>query len=74
MHLPGHNFTGPGTRLDLKLKPDNTPKDWSIPVDRVYSAAYHHDLAYSKYSETANRNVADQVMVNEHSMLFKILL
>ena len=26
LHLPGHNFTGPGTLLDLRLNPDNTPK------------------------------------------------
>ncbi len=65
MHLPGHNFTGPGTRLDLRLNPDNTPKEWSMPVDRVDDAAYRHDLSYSKYSDTANRNVADQIMINE---------
>ena len=28
-HLPGHNFTGPGTRLDRRLNPDDTLKDWS---------------------------------------------
>ena len=26
LHLPGHNFTGPGTRLDKRLNPDMTPK------------------------------------------------
>ena len=31
MHLPGHNFTGPGTNLD-RLNPDGTPKPWSKPV------------------------------------------
>ena len=65
MHLPGHNFTGPGTRLDLRLNDDLTPKSWSKPVDRVDNAAYHHDLAYAEHSDTANRNVADRVMVNE---------
>ena len=65
MHLPGHSFTGPGTRLDLRLNPDGTPKDWSKPVDRVDNAADHHDLAYGRYSDTANRNAADIVMVND---------
>jgi predicted metal-dependent HD superfamily phosphohydrolase len=65
MHLPGHQFTGPGTRLDLRLNPDGTPKEWSKPVDRVDSAAYIHDLAYNRYSDTVNRNAADRVMVNE---------
>jgi len=26
MHLPGHNFTGPGTKLNKRLNPDLTPK------------------------------------------------
>ena len=29
MHLPGHNFTGPGTKLYKRLNPDGTPKEWS---------------------------------------------
>ena len=28
MHLPSHNFTGPGTRLDLRLNADSSPKPW----------------------------------------------
>ena len=27
LHLPGHNFTGPGTKLDKKLNADGTPKE-----------------------------------------------
>jgi hypothetical protein len=65
MHLPGHIFTGPGTRLDLRLNPDGSYKEWSKPVDRVDNAAYHHDLAYAQYSDTANRNIADGVMISE---------
>ena len=48
MHLPGHNFTGPGTKLFKRLNPDGTPKEWSMPITRVDNAAYHHDLCYSK--------------------------
>jgi hypothetical protein len=65
IHLPGHSFTGPGTRLDLRLNQDGTPKDWSKPVDRVDEAAYRHDLAYAKHTDTAGRNVADRVMIDE---------
>jgi hypothetical protein len=65
LHLPGHSFTGPGTQLDLRLNSDLSPKVWSKPVDRVDSAAYHHDLAYAQHSDTANRNEADRAMVNE---------
>ena len=41
MHLPGHNFTGPGTKLYKRLNSDGTPKEWSIPINRVDNAAYH---------------------------------
>ena len=27
MHLPGHTFTGPGTKLNKGLNPDGTPKE-----------------------------------------------
>ena len=42
MHLPGHNFTGPGTKLNKRLNLDLTPKSWSKPVNRLDIAAYHH--------------------------------
>ena len=48
MHLPGHKFTGPGTKLKKRLNPDLTPKKWSKPVNRVDKAAYHHDVCYLK--------------------------
>ena len=43
MHLPGHNFTGPRTKLKKRLNQDLTPEEWSKPVNRVDKAAYHHD-------------------------------
>ena len=43
MHLPGHIFTGPGIKLYNRLNPDGTPKEWSIPVNRVDNAAYTPD-------------------------------
>ena len=66
MHLPGHNCTGPGTKLYKRLNPDGTPKEWSIPINRVDNAAYHHDLCYSKYDDTKTRNeVRDKTMLDE---------
>ena len=46
MHLPGHNFTGPETKLYKRLNPDGTPNEWSISINKVDNAAYHHDLCY----------------------------
>ena len=66
MHLPGHNFTGPGTKLYKRLNSDGTQKEWSIPISRVDNAAYHHDLRYSKYDDTKSRNeVYDKTMLGE---------
>ena len=64
MHLPGHNFTGPGTRLSQRLNADGTPKPWSRPINRVDEAAYRHDLCYAKHKDTAARNsICDKTML-----------
>ena len=66
MHLPGHNFTGPGTKLHKRLKADGTPKPWSMPINRVDKASYHHDLCYAKHKDTAARNsICDKTMLKE---------
>ena len=68
MHLPGHNITGPGTKLYKRLNSDGTPKEWNIPISRVGNAAYHHDLCYSKHNNTKTRNeVCDKTMLGELS-------
>ena len=65
MHLPGHNFTGPGTKLNKRLNPDLTPKKRSKPINRVDKAAYHH-VCYLKNNDTATRNaVCDKNMLKE---------
>ena len=64
--LPGHNFTGPGTKLYGRLNPDGTPKKWIIPINRVDNAAYHHDLCYSKHDDTKTWNeVCDKTNLDE---------
>ena len=68
MHLPGHNFTGPGTKLNKRLNPDGTPKEWSMPINRVDNAAYHHDLFFFKDDDTKTRNeICDKTMLGELS-------
>ena len=66
MHLLGHNFTGPGTKLNKRLNADLTPKEWSKPINRIDKAAYHHDICYLKNNYTATRNnVCDKNMLKE---------
>ena len=68
MHLPGHNFTGAGTKLNKRLNPDGTPKKWSLPINRVDNAAYYHDLCYSKHDDTKTKNdVCDKTMLGDLS-------
>ena len=70
MHLTGHNFTGPGTKLYKILNSDGTPKEWSIPINRIDNAVYHHDLCYSKHHDTKSRNeVCDKTMLGELSAI-----
>ena len=65
MHHPGYNFTGPGTKLDKRLKPDLTLKKWSMPINRVDKAAYHHDIGYLKNPDVKTRNKLDKKMLEE---------
>ena len=66
LHLPGHNFTGPGTRLGKRLNPDLTPKEWSKPINKVDNVAYHHDLCYTKHQDRKARNeICDKEMLPE---------
>ena len=66
MNLPGHNFTGPGTKRYKRLNSDRTLKEWSIPINRVDNAAYHNDICYSKHDDTKTGNeVCDKSMPGE---------
>ena len=72
IHLPGHNFTGPGTKLNKRLNPDLTPKEWSKPINRVDKASYHHDICYVKNKSTKTRNEkCDAELLEELDRIFK---
>lgn len=53
-HLPGHNFTGPGTRLTERLERGDEP------VNRVDALSLHHDIRYLGIT----RATADDGMLN----------
>ena len=66
MHMSGHNFIGPDTKLNKRLNEDMTPKAWSKPINRVDKAAYHHDICYVKNKDTKTRKeVCDTNMLTE---------
>ncbi|ESO81916.1 hypothetical protein LOTGIDRAFT_170460 [Lottia gigantea] len=63
-HLPGHNYTGPGTRLDLRLDENDKPKPGEEPVNRVDAAAFKHDILY-RNKDINFRHEADKQMIIE---------
>ena len=66
MHLPGNNFTGPGTKLYKRLNSDGTSKECSIPINIFDNVAYHHDVCYSIHDDIKTRKeVCDKTMLGE---------
>lgn len=66
-----YSFCGPGTRLDKRLGPDDKPLPHSLPINRVDSSCYKHDIAYRDKSKAA-RHAADQVLLNDLAALAKM--
>jgi len=64
-HLPGMRYCGPGTRLDLRLNDDDTPRPGNEPIDRVDRAAMEHDIAYTKHRDLRGRHAADKEMIQK---------
>ena len=66
MHLPGHNFTGPGTKLKKRLGANDQPHPWSKPINRVDRAAMKHDICYRDNKlPRVRRELCDRQMVDE---------
>lgn len=53
------SFCGPGTNLNKRLKSDNTPHDWSAPINDLDKGCLKHDLVYRDYKDVKNRNIGD---------------
>lgn len=62
LHMPGHNFTGPGTDLKRRLDKNDKPRKWSKPINRVDETALHHDLCYR---DNPDRTACDKKMLSE---------
>jgi len=59
IHLPGHNFTGPGTKLKERLERGD------VPINRVDEISKNHDIAYSKSKDKKSRHIADREMLKQ---------
>jgi len=65
-----YSFCGPGTDLNKRLNPDDTPKDLYKPINKVDSICQRHDIAYREADKgTGTRHEADKVMIDELSAL-----
>ena len=60
LHLPGgYQYCGPGTKLKKRL----TRGDPGI--NKLDQACKVHDIAYSKFSDSAHRSVADKILARK---------
>ena len=59
LHLPGHNYTGPGTNLKKRLLAGDKP------VNKLDAAAQQHDMAYAIFDDKKDRHVFDKKLQQE---------
>ena len=59
LHLPGHNYTGPGTKLKERLLKGDKP------VKKLDDKARFHDMSYAIFKDKKDRHVFDKKLQNE---------
>lgn len=60
LHIPGgYRYCGPGTRLTTRLSRGDPG------INQLDEACKQHDIAYAKYSDDKNRNIADRILANK---------
>lgn len=59
MHIPGYQYCGPGTKLEKRLA-RNDPG-----INELDRACKDHDIAYTKFQSTKERNLADTILANK---------
>ena len=60
----------PNTNLNIRLNPDETPKDWSKPINKVDAVCMRHDIEYKHADEgLTTRHEADKKMLDELNSL-----
>lgn len=64
LHLPGHRFTGPGTKLEKRLDRNDRPLPHSKPINRVDETSMYHDICYRDNKSSKGRTKCDKDMLN----------
>ena len=49
------SYMGPGTRLDMRLNDDLTPKSDSQPINHADYASMQHDIAYMQAKDNCDK-------------------
>ncbi|KAJ8980851.1 hypothetical protein NQ317_008910 [Molorchus minor] len=65
LHIPGYQYCGPGTKLRKRLVRGDTGIN---PLDEACKV---HDITYSKFEDTATRNIADKELAASASKRVK---
>ena len=61
-----YSFCGPNTNLTERLNSDDTPKEWSKPINKIDEVCLRHDLAYRDSDlGKGTRHDADKKMLDE---------
>lgn len=69
LHAPGYQYLGPGTKLEKRLKRNDSG------INELDKAAKEHDIAYSKTNKTSERHVADKILQKRHGIVcFQMML
>lgn len=63
LHLPGHNYTGPGTNLLLNMEKGKRP------INSVDNAALFHDISYHESKDLPTRHLADAELERKTSSI-----
>lgn len=58
-HIPGYNYCGPGTNLDLRLARGDPG------INKLDSACKEHDIAYRNYQDLERRHIADRILAEK---------
>lgn len=59
LHIPGYQYCGAGTKLAKRLARGDPG------INKLDQACKTHDIAYSKFSDTSRRSVADNILAQQ---------
>ena len=65
LHIPGHSYTGPGTKLKERLLRGDKP------INKLDEAAREHDMAYAIFKDKKERHVFDKKLQDEAMKIVK---